>query len=182
MIPFLFALIFLTVLLPSCKSKPETVVNIEGYRAKAVELCEDHLDGPGYVILFLDQNSQLSTVSIVLPGFSQYGTIHSIAYSDFKIDSDKTYTMPLSFNNRFEKWKSLDGIMVTQGLYGEYVLFEDGRLEYIGGIEEERLPPEDRIDSEKFNADILWNKYGIDIGKIKNSAVTKVYSEQNTQS
>ena len=88
-------LLSLTMLLFSCKGTPETVVDIDGYREKTVELCESDLDGPGYVVLTFDGDHNLCTVRIELPAFAQNGTIHGAADSEFNITNGKVYTYPL---------------------------------------------------------------------------------------
>ena len=168
-------LLSLTMLLFSCKGTPETVVDIDGYREKTVELCESGLVGPGYVVLTLSNDHTLLSVRIELPAFAQNGTIHGAADSEFNITNGKVYTYPLYLTDRLEKRKHLDAIRILKGIYGEYLLYEDGTLEYVGGIAEEQLHVHDRIDPAQFNVDVLWEKYGIDIGRIKNSAVTKEY-------
>ena len=168
-------LLSLTMLLFSCKGTPETVVDIDGYREKTVELCESGLVGPGYVVLTLSNDHTLLSVRIELPAFAQNGTIHGAADSEFNITNGKVYTYPLYLTDHLEKRKYLDAIRILKGIYGDYLLYEDGTLEYIGGIVEEQLHVHDRIDPAQFNVDVLWEKYGIDIGRIKNSAVTKEY-------
>ena len=168
-------LLSLTMLLFSCKGTPETVVDIDGYREKTVELCESGLVGPGYVVLTLSNDHTLLSVRIELPAFAQNGTIHGAADSEFNITNGKVYTYPLYLTDHLEKRKYLDAIRILKGIYGDYLLYEDGTLEYIGGIAEEQLHVHDRIDPAQFNVDVLWEKYGIDIGRIKNSAVTKEY-------
>ena len=168
-------LLSLTMLLFSCKGTPETVIDIDGYREKTVELCESDLNGPGYVVLTLSNDHTLLSVRIELPAFAQNGTIHGAADSEFNITNGKVYTYPLYQTDHLEKRKHLDAIRILKGIYGEYLLYEDGTLEYIGGIAEEQLHVHDRIDPAQFNVDVLWEKYGIDIGRIKNSAVTKEY-------
>ena len=168
-------LLSLTMLLFSCKGTPETVVDIDGYREKTVELCESGLVGPGYVVLTLSNDHTLLSVRIELPAFAQNGTIHGAADSEFNITNGKVYTYPLYLTDHLEKRKHLDAIRILKGIYGDYLLYEDGTLEYIGGIVEEQLHVHDRIDPAQFNVDVLWEKYGIDIGRIKNSAVTKEY-------
>ena len=140
-----------------------------------MELCESDLDGPGYVVLTLSNDHTLLSVRIELPAFAQNGTIHGAADSEFNITNGKVYTYPLYLTDRLEKRKHLDAIRILKGIYGDYLLYEDGTLEYIGGIVEEQLHVHDRIDPAQFNVDVLWEKYGIDIGRIKNSAVTKEY-------
>ena len=168
-------LLSLTMLLFSCKGTPETVVDIDGYREKTVELCESALNGPGYVVLTFDSDYSLCTVRIELPAFAQNGTIHGAADSEFVIANDKVHTFPLYQTDHLEKRKHLDAIRILKGIYGDYILYEDGTLEYIGGIAKEQLHRNDRIDTALFNIDILWDKYGIDVGKISNAAVTKEY-------
>ena len=168
-------LLSLTMLLFSCKGTPETVVDIDGYREKTVELCESGLVGPGYVVLTLSNDHTLLSVRIELPAFAQNGTIHGAADSEFNITNGKVYTYPLYLTDHLEKRKHLDAIRILKGIYGDYLLYADGTLEYIGGIAEEQLHVHDRIDPAQFNVDVLWEKYGIDIGRIKNSAVTKEY-------
>ena len=168
-------LLSLTMLLFSCKGTPETVVDIDGYREKTVELCESDLNGPGYVVLTLSNDHTLLSVRIELPAFAQNGTIHGAADSEFVITDGKVYTYPLYLTAHLEKRKHLDAIRILKGIYGDYLLYADGTLEYIGGIAEEQLHVHDRIDPAQFNVDVLWEKYGIDIGRIKNSAVTKEY-------
>ena len=168
-------LLSLTMLLFSCKGTPETVIDIDGYREKTVELCESDLDGPGYVVLTLSNDHTLLSVRIELPAFAQNGTIHGAADSEFNITNGKVYTYPLYLTDHLEKRKHLDAIRILKGIYGEYLLYADGTLEYIGGIAEEQLHRYDRIDTALFNIDILWDKYGIDVGKISNAAVTKEY-------
>ena len=168
-------LLSLTMLLFSCKGTPETVVDIDGYREKTVELCESGLVGPGYVVLTLSNDHTLLSVRIELPAFAQNGTICGAADSEFNITNGKVYTYPLYLTDHLEKRKYLDAIRILKGIYGDYLLYEDGTLEYIGGIAEEQLHVHDRIDPAQFNVDVLWEKYGIDIGRIKNSAVTKEY-------
>ena len=168
-------LLSLTMLLFSCKGTPETVVDIDGYREKTVELCESGLEGPGYVVLTFDYDYSLLSVRIELPSLDENGTICGAADSEFVITDGKVYTYPLYQTDHLEKRKYLDAIRILKGIYGEYLLYEDGTLEYIGGIAEEQLHRNDRIDPAQFNVDILWDKYGIDVGKISNAAVTKEY-------
>ena len=168
-------LLSLTMLLFSCKGTPETVVDIDGYREKTVELCESDLDGPGYVVLTFDSDYSLCTVRIELPSMDENGTICGAADSEFNITNGKVYTYPLYQTDHLEKRKHLDAIRILKGIYGDYLLYADGTLEYIGGIAKEQLHRNDRIDTALFNIDILWDKYGIDVGKISNAAVTKEY-------
>lgn len=168
-------LLSLTMLLFSCKGTPETVIDIDGYREKTLELCESGLVGPGYVVLTFDSDHSLCTVRIELPAFAQNGTIHGAADSEFVIANDKVHTFPLYQTDHLEKRKHLDAIRILKGIYGDYLLYADGTLEYIGGIAKEQLHRNDRIDTALFNIDILWDKYGIDVGKISNAAVTKEY-------
>lgn len=168
-------LLSLTMLLFSCKGTPETVVDIDGYREKTVELCESDLNGPGYVVLTFDSDYSLCTVRIELPSMDENGTICGAADSEFNITNGKVYTYPLYQTDHLEKRKHLDAIRILKGIYGDYLLYADGTLEYIGGIAKEQLHRNDRIDTTLFNIDILWDKYGIDVGKISNAAVTKEY-------
>ena len=164
----------------SCEDKgtPEVVIDIDGYRAKTVELCESELTGPGYVILILNNDHSLHSVRIELPAVASDGTIHGAADSEFDIADGKVLTFPLYETDHLESIKHLDAIRILKGIYGVYLLYEDGTSEYVGGIAEEQLHRNDLLDTEQFNVDILWDKYGIDIGKIKNSAVTKEYEKQ----
>lgn len=176
MIPVI--LLTLTMLLFSCKGTPETVIDIDGYREQTVELCETELDGPGYVVLTLNNDHTLRSVRIELPSMDENGIICGTADSEFDIADGKVHTYPLYQTDHLEKRKHLDAIRILKGIYGEYLLYEDGILEYVGGIAQEQLHRNDRIDSALFNADILWNKYGIDIEKISNAAVTEEYEKQ----
>ena len=168
-------LLSLTMLLFSCKGTPETVIDIDGYREKTVELYESDLNGPGYVVLTFDSDYSLCTVRIELPSMDENGTICGAADSEFNITNGKVYTYPLYQTDHLEKRKHLDAIRILKGIYGEYLLYADGTLEYVGGIAKEQLHRNDRIDTALFNIDILWDKYGIDVGKISNAAVTKEY-------
>ena len=171
-------LLSLTMLLFSCKGTPETVIDIDGYREKTVELCESDLVGPGYVVLILDYDHSLCSVRIELPSMDENGTICGAADSEFVFKDGKVHTYPLYKSDHLEKRKHLDAIRILKGVYGEYLLYGDGTLEYVGGIAEEQLHRYDRMDTALFNIDILWDKYGIDFEKISNAAVTEAYEKQ----
>ncbi len=156
----------------------EFTVDIEEYRRRAMELCEDDLDGPGYVTLTLDDNHHLAAVRIEFPAIWQDGKIHGTTDVEFSFDGRKPVVFPyVTETDDYEQRKNLDAIRILKGIYGEYMLYEDGTLEYIGGIATEQLHRHDRIDRDKFGVDILRETYGIDITKITNAVVTAEYQK-----
>ena len=88
-------LLSLTMLLFSCKGTPETVVDIDGYREKTVELCESDLDGPGYVVLTLSNDHTLLSVRIELPAFAQ--TVPSTVRRTVNLSSRTAKCIPIRF-------------------------------------------------------------------------------------
>ncbi len=159
----------------------EFTVDIEEYRRRAMELCEDNPNRPGYVTLTLDDNHRLAAVRIEFPAIGQDGKIHGTTDVEFPFDGRKPVVFPyvtgpyVTETNDYEQRKNLDAIRILKGIYGEYMLYEDGTLEYIGGIATEQLHRHDRIDRDKFGVDILRETYGIDITKITNAVVTAEY-------
>jgi len=160
-------------------SAPELVVDIEDYRRRAKELCENDPVGPGYVTLTLNDNDTLCAVRIEFPHIRQDGTISGVSDVEFYFDGRKPSVMPYSYmTDYYEQRKHLDAVRILKGIYGVYMLYADGTLECdAGSFPENALRDPERIDREKFGTDMLLETYGIDVKTITNAAVTAEYQK-----
>ena len=158
---------------------PDCFVDIEDYRRRATELCEETPVGPGYVTLTLNDDYTLCAVRIEFPYIRQDGTICGVSDVEFYFDGRKPSVMPYSYmTDYYEQRKHLDAIRILKGIYGVYMLYADGTLECdAGSFSEASLSESDRIDREKFGTDMLLETYGIDVKTITNATVTAEYQK-----
>ena len=179
---FILAIMLLVGMFSDCVRRPESPVDIEKMRKDALTLFEGEFDGPGYLTLLCGKDNTLEGVRIDLPEIRKDGKIHGAAYAVFNLDGELILSAPLTGSDVYEERKNIDAVTVLKGIYGEYLLYENGTLDYVGsiGFEQFEINPEYYetcvIDESIFGSDMLNDNYGIDISDVMNSTVTAEYA------
>ena len=134
----------------------------------------------GYYTLFLDKNDQLKQIAV---------TFHFHGYTNPFYDVYFDENGVLKGNSTFygsgtnpEMYQNEPGIFVVKGIYGSYLLFDNGTFAYIGGMNPDDLDSSDIIDASVFHSADFLQKYGIDISRISNAIITQKNSENRSSS